>query len=415
MSFRRQYHAVPLGRESFYIDVRYTNLRPIGGGSYGVVCSADDTLTGRKVAIKKIANTFSDLVDAKRILREIKLLRHFGCHENIVQIKDMITVPPNTIDFTDVYIVTNLMESDLDRIITSRQPLTNQHHQYFLYQILRGLKYIHSASVLHRDLKPSNLLVNSNCDLAVCDFGLARGVDDDAGKLTEYVVTRWYRAPELLCEAKAYDEAIDVWSVGCIFAEMLRRKPFFRGDTPQHQLETIISVLGRPTDAALDRVATHEAARRAILAGAEWDSYPFASYFPRDTSAMALDLLSKMLVFDPVERITVDNALDHPYLAELHGQMAEPLCDDVFDFDFERSSSSAGGTDGALCENKGGTPDRDDSIDALLSKPDPLPKEDIQSMMFEEMVQLQLTMDAEARPNDNVPGGEDNLVNETKV
>ena len=120
MSFRRKYHSVPLGRDQFYIDVRYSNLRPIGGGSYGVVCAADDATTGRRVAIKKIANVFGDLVDAKRILREIKLLRHFGSHENIVQVKDLVTVPPNTIDFQDVYIVTNLMESDLDRIITSR-------------------------------------------------------------------------------------------------------------------------------------------------------------------------------------------------------------------------------------------------------------------------------------------------------
>jgi len=368
MSFRRKYHSVPLGRDQFYIDVRYANLRPIGGGSYGVVCSADDTATGRRVAIKKIANVFSDLVDAKRILREIKLLRHFGSHENIVQVKDIITVPPNTIDFADVYIVTNLMESDLDRIITSRQALTNQHHQYFLYQILRGLKYIHSANVLHRDLKPSNLLVNSNCDLAICDFGLARGVDDDAGKLTEYVVTRWYRAPELLCETKDYDEAIDVWSVGCIFAEMLRRKPFFRGDTPQHQLETIISVLGKPTDRALAKIE-HEAARKAIFAGAECEPYAFGSYFPRDTSPTALDLLGKMLVFDPVERLTVERALEHPYLSELHGQMPEPLCDDTFDFEFERGVSAP-----------------DESKDAL-------PKEEIQSMMFEEMVQLQLVME----------------------
>lgn len=369
MSFRRKYHSVPLGRDQFYIDVRYTNLRPIGGGSYGVVCSADDTATGRRVAIKKIANVFSDLVDAKRILREIKLLRHFGSHENIVQVKDIITVPPNTIDFSDVYIVTNLMESDLDRIITSRQTLTNQHHQYFLYQILRGLKYIHSASVLHRDLKPSNLLVNSNCDLAICDFGLARGFDDDAGKLTEYVVTRWYRAPELLCETKDYDEAIDVWSVGCIFAEMLRRKPFFRGDTPQHQLETIVSVLGKPGDGALEKIQ-HEAARKAIFAGAECEPYPFASYFPRDTSPTALDLLAKMLVFDPAARATVDAALEHPYLSELHGQMPEPLCDDTFDFEFERAATASS----------------DEGKDAL-------PKEEIQSMMFEEMVQLQLVME----------------------
>lgn len=368
-SFRRKYHQIPLGRDRFYIDVRYSNLRPIGGGSYGVVCAADDKVTGRRVAIKKIANVFSDLVDAKRILREIKLLRHFGRHENIVQIKDIITVPPNTIDFTDVYIVTNLMESDLDRIITSRQALTNQHHQYFLYQILRGLKFIHSANVLHRDLKPSNLLVNANCDLAICDFGLARGVDDELGKLTEYVVTRWYRAPELLCESKNYDEAIDVWSVGCIFAEMLRRKPFFRGDTPQHQLETIVSVLGRPSDAALAHVR-HEAARKAILSGADCcEPYPFSSYFPKDVSPLALDLLLKMLVFDPQERLSVDAALDHPYLSELHGQMPEPLCEECFDFDFE----------------KRGKPPKHN-----------LPKEEIQSMMFEEMVQLQLGIEGSA-------------------
>jgi len=224
--------------------------------------------------------------------------------------------------------------SDLDRIITSRQTLTNQHHQYFLYQILRGLKYIHSASVLHRDLKPSNLLVNSNCDLAICDFGLARGFDDDAGKLTEYVVTRWYRAPELLCETKDYDEAIDVWSVGCIFAEMLRRKPFFRGDTPQHQLETIVSVLGKPGDGALEKIQ-HEAARKAIFAGAECEPYPFASYFPRDTSPTALDLLAKMLVFDPRARISAAVALEHEYLRALHNVNDEPTAD-RFDFGFER-------------------------------------------------------------------------------
>jgi mitogen-activated protein kinase 1/3 len=308
-------------RDVFFIDQRYRNLKPIGGGSYGVVCAADDVNTGTRVALKKITHVFSDLVDAKRILREIKLLRHFDGHENIIAIRDIITVPPDTTDFRDVYIITNLMESDLDRIIASNQPLTNQHYQYFLYQILRGLKFIHSANVLHRDLKPSNLLVNANCDLAICDFGLARGVD--AGQdalLTEYVVTRWYRAPELLCESNRYGEAIDVWSVGCIFAEMLRRKPFFRGDTPQHQLETIVSVLGMPSEAAM-QIITHSAARKAVCSGAECKPYPFKSYFPRDTSAVALDLLQRMLVFDPEMRISVEDALQHPYLAELHGQV----------------------------------------------------------------------------------------------
>uniref|UniRef100_A0A6U1B509 Mitogen-activated protein kinase n=1 Tax=Rhizochromulina marina TaxID=1034831 RepID=A0A6U1B509_9STRA len=362
----RPYHEVSVGQESFYVDVRYQNLKPIGGGSYGFVCSAEDTATGERVAIKKIRRVFNDLVDAKRILREIKLLRHFQNHENIITVKDLITVPPNTIDFTDVYIITNLMESDLDRIISSRQPLTDQHFQYFLYQILRGLKYIHSASVLHRDLKPSNLLVNANCDLAICDFGLARGVDQQTQELlTEYVQTRWYRAPELLCDMANYDSQIDVWSVGCIFAEMLRRKPFFRGESPQHQLETIVSVIGLPGEDLMEKI-TDEPIRKALYSGAECKPYPFRSYFPRDTNPVALDLLQRMLVFDPRYRCTIDQALEHEYLADLHRQMEEPLCDTPFDFDFEKQA--------------------DPGVD--------IPQADLQMFMFSEMQEL-LSQDGE--------------------
>mmetsp|Transcript_14215 Transcript_14215/g.21853 ORF Transcript_14215/g.21853 Transcript_14215/m.21853 type:complete len:150 (+) Transcript_14215:310-759(+) len=112
---------------------------------------------------------------------------------------------------------------------TKTQPLSDHHNRYFLYQILRGLKYIHSANVVHRDLKPSNILVNANCDLALCDFGLSRGVCGEVDNcLTEYVVTRWYRAPELLCDSSKYGKAVDIWSVGCILAEMITREPFFQ-------------------------------------------------------------------------------------------------------------------------------------------------------------------------------------------
>ena len=354
---------MPLGQDQFYIDVRYSNLRPIGGGSYGVVCAADDATTGRRVAIKKIANVFGDLVDAKRILREIKLLRHFGSHENIVQVKDLVTVPPNTIDFQDVYIVTNLMESDLDRIITSRQALTNQHHQYFLYQILRGLKYIHSAHVLHRDLKPSNLLVNGNCDLAICDFGLARGVDDDAGKLTEYVVTRWYRAPELSREAKDLTRPSTSGPWG---ASSRRCSATITGATRRSTSRNHCASWETRKAGAIE----HRAARDAVEAGCtNQELHEFKSYFPRDASPTALDLLQKMLVFDPHERASVERCLEHPYLSDLHGQMPEPLCDDAFDFEFERSDAA---------ETKSG---------------DALPREELQSMMFEEMVQLQLVME----------------------
>lgn len=230
-------HSFQAGKHTFTVDRRYSMVRLIGSGAYGVVISASDANKDKNVAIKMVPKAFSDEIDAKRILREIKLLKHFQ-HENIVSLIDMM--PPNVAhleDFNDVYIVTDLMETDLHRIIYSKQKLSTDHVQYFIYQVLRGLKYIHSCKVLHRDLKPSNLLVNSNCDLKICDFGLARGVDfsTEDGRaetmlLTEYVVTRWYRAPEIMLACHEYSYPIDVWSVGCIFAELILRKPLFPGD-----------------------------------------------------------------------------------------------------------------------------------------------------------------------------------------
>lgn len=231
-------HTFKAGDHTFTVDSKYNFTRVIGSGAYGVVISAHDTHLNTRVAIKMVPKAFQDEIDAKRILREIKLLKHLK-HDNIVGIVDMM--PPMTRyvdDFHDVYIVSELMETDLYRIIYSKQTLSIDHVKYFVYQILRALKYIHSANVLHRDLKPSNLLVNSNCDLKVCDFGLARGVLDedqmeDQSKrplLTEYVVTRWYRAPEIMLACHEYDKPVDIWSTGCILAELLARKPYFPGD-----------------------------------------------------------------------------------------------------------------------------------------------------------------------------------------
>ena len=135
---------------------------------------------------------------------------------------------PSYGDFEELYIVLDYMDTDLHKIIYSSNVITDEHIQYFIYQILRGLKYIHSANVIHRDLKPSNILVNSNCHLKICDFGLARGYQE-ADYLTEYVVTRWYRAPEIMCSSDAYDYKIDVWATGCILAELLMRNPIFPG------------------------------------------------------------------------------------------------------------------------------------------------------------------------------------------
>jgi serine/threonine protein kinase len=353
------YHSVSVGYNRFYIDKRYSNLKPAGDGSYGLVCSAVDSITGRMVAIKKIKDTFSDIVDAKRILRELKLLRHFNDHENIITILDIMTVPPNNPNFDDIYIVTNLMESDLERIIKSKQVLTDQHYQYFLYQILRALKYVHSANVLHRDLKPSNLLVNTNCDLAVCDFGLARGFHiENQDTLTEYVVTRWYRAPELLCECPYYGKGVDIWSVGCIFAELLTHEAFFRGENPQHQLEIIVSRLGCPAREKLDFIESR-VALTSILQYASNRPPNFSSLFPKGSNPLALDLLRRMLQFHPDDRISVENALRHPYLKDFHGQMAEPESRSLFDFDFERTPSSLSGD---------------------------MSREEVQALMYEEML-----------------------------
>merc|ERR1712003_578088 len=192
-----------------------------------------------------ISNAFENVVDAKRMLREIKLLRHLQ-HENIVKIKDIL--PPPTRDvFKDMYILYELMDTDLHQIIRSSQPLSDEHCQYFIYQLLRGLKYIHSANVLHRDLKPSNLLLNSNCDLKICDFGLARISDPTLShdnQFTEYVATRWYRAPEIMLNARGYNKPIDVWSAGCILCEMLTNQPLFPGQHYLEQLNLIFNVIG---------------------------------------------------------------------------------------------------------------------------------------------------------------------------
>eukprot|EP00850_Spirogloea_muscicola_P019508 SM000192S04903 [mRNA] locus=s192:162255:164345:+ [translate_table: standard] len=306
-------------------------FRPIGRGAYGIVCSAVNAETQEEVAIKKIANAFDNRIDAKRTLREIKLLRHMD-HENVIAIRDIIR-PPARIGYNDVLIVYELMDTDLHQIIRSNQQLTDDHCQYFLYQLLRGLKYIHTANVLHRDLKPSNLLLNANCDLKICDFGLAR-TTSETDFMTEYVVTRWYRAPELLLNSQDYTAAIDVWSVGCIFMELVHRAPLFPGRDYVQQLRLITELLGSPDESDMTFVK-NENARRYVKSLPFCRKVNLRDKFP-NMGAPALDLMQRMLVFNPYKRITVEEALNHPYLASLHDLNDEPSCKQPFFFDFDR-------------------------------------------------------------------------------
>ncbi|KAK6246961.1 hypothetical protein QUC31_018526 [Theobroma cacao] len=318
----------------FEVSSKYVPpIQPIGRGAYGIVCCARNSETNEEVAIKRIANAFENRIDAKRTLREIKLLCHMD-HDNIVKIKDII-LPPEREKFNDVYIAYELMDTDLNQIIRSSQPLTDDHYQYFLYQLLRGLKYIHSANVLHRDLKPSNLLLNANCDLKICDFGLAR-TTSETDFMTEYVVTRWYRAPELLLNCSEYTAAIDIWSVGCILMEIIRREPLFPGKDYVQQLGLITELLGSPEDSDLGFLRSDNA-RKYVRQLPRFPKRPFAEKFP-DVSPVAIDLAEKMLVFDPSKRITVDQALNHPFLSSLHEINEEPTCPSPFIFDFEQTT-----------------------------------------------------------------------------
>ncbi|KAK4482904.1 hypothetical protein RD792_010077, partial [Penstemon davidsonii] len=317
---------------------RYRVEEVIGKGSYGVVCSAYDTHLGEKVAIKKINDIFEHVSDATRILREIKLLRLLR-HPDIVEIKHIL-LPPSRREFKDIYVVFELMESDLHQVIKANDDLTPEHYQFFLYQLLRGMKYIHTANVFHRDLKPKNILANADCKLKVCDFGLARVAFNDTPTAifwTDYVATRWYRAPEL-CGSffSKYTPAIDIWSIGCIFAELLTGKPLFPGKNVVHQLDLMTDLLGTPPPETIARIR-NEKARRYLSSMRKKKQIPLSLKFP-NADPLALRLLERMLAFDPKDRPSAEEALADPYFRNLARVEREPSAQPVtkMEFEFER-------------------------------------------------------------------------------
>lgn len=285
----------------------------VGYGAFGVVWSVTDPRSGRRVALKKMPNVFQTVVSAKRVFREVKMLCTLK-HDNVLHTVDCLQ-PPLTDLFHEVYILCELMQSDLHKIISSPQMLTQDHVKLFLYQILRGVKYLHSAGIIHRDIKPGNLLVNSNCLLKICDFGLARVFEANKNRdMTQEVVTQYYRAPELLLGAKHYDFSVDMWSVGCIYGELLNRKIMFLAANPLKQVDKICDILGTPTPEEV-RTAC-DSARRYVT-----HNRPYKPRNMQIIGQIAKDddskkLLLQLLAWDPDKRITAEKALQHRYLNE---------------------------------------------------------------------------------------------------
>ncbi|KAJ3261389.1 MAPK protein hog1 [Boothiomyces macroporosus] len=273
--------------------------------------SATDSKTNQQRAIKKIAQPFTNPTLSKRAFRELMLLAHLQ-HENIICLKDAF------LQNDDLYFVTELLGADLHRLL-SVKPLEPQYIKFFCFQMLHGLRYVHQAGVIHRDLKPANILVNENCDLKICDFGLAR-VSEQV--MTGYVSTRYYRAPEIMLTWQHYDKAVDLWSLGCIFGEMLegKQKPLFPGKDHVDQFTFIAELLGSPPIDVVQSIASEN--MKVHIANVD------------------RDLLSKMLQWDPKKRITAKEALEHPYFDEYKDGEEEELNVAPFDWSFMEQNIS---------------------------------------------------------------------------
>ena len=415
---------------------KYEPIKVLGSGSYGQVIEAMNKTTKKKVAIKRVTCLFEDLIDTKRILREITLLR-FMKNQFIVELLNIIYDKDDPF-FDTIFLIFECLPSDLKKIIKSNLHLNMLDVKLLVYHILCGLKYIHSCAVLHRDLKPGNILLDDNYQIKICDFGLARCVnkEDDDDEITDsvvtnrtvdttallakgnalnqyaqnkpkeddtkyeekkeekkegkkrppmlkdlkkqkqqqilsvHVVTRWYRAPELILIETDYSSAIDVWSVGCIFAELmmmikenaptfLDRTPLFPGkfcfplsppgsnkvkvnefgfpNEKTDQLNVIFDVIGTPSEEDMEFITDPN----GILYLKSLKVRPkknLKSKFPGSTED-ALDLLDKMLKFNPHKRITVNQSLEHPFFTEVRDPSKEVEADFNLEFEFEKDEN----------------------------------------------------------------------------
>jgi serine/threonine protein kinase len=285
----------------------YEKQEKLGEGTYGVVYKALDKRTGETVALKKIRLDQEDEGLPATAVREISILRDLK-HPNIVDLKEVINSRGK------LTLVFEYLEKDLKKFMDGqRRPMQPMLIKSYAYQILAGLCYCHCRRVIHRDMKPQNLLLNRQGLIKLCDFGLARAFTIPLRAYTHEVVTLWYRAPEILLGSPFYSLGVDVWSVGCIVAEMFTGRPLFPGDSEIDEIYQIFKIMGTPTEEKWPGVTQLPGYKTTFQ---KWAKRPLADVIPT-ADPLALDLIGKMLDYDPSTRISAKTALDHPYFEDL--------------------------------------------------------------------------------------------------
>lgn len=297
----------PVGILAKYIKTE----KPVGEGTYGVVYKAREKSSGDIVALKKIRLEVEDEGVPSTALREISLLKELN-HPNIVKLKD--------VEHQDgrLYLVFEWLDKDLKKYMDAVPgPMDMKLVKSYLYQLLKGMDFCHSRGIMHRDLKPQNLLVDRNGVLKLADFGLARAFMIPVRAYTHEVVTLWYRAPEILLGQKTYAPAVDIWSIGAIFAEMVNKRALWPGDSEIDELFRIFRTLGTPTEAEWPTVVTLPDYKKEFP---RWPKRNLRHACP-SLDALGLDLLSRMLVYEPSKRISAKDAMLHPFFNDLDKSM----------------------------------------------------------------------------------------------
>jgi cyclin-dependent kinase 3 len=284
----------------------------LGEGTYGVVYRALDKTTGRTVAMKRVRLDRAEEGIPQTALREVSILQEIH-HNNVVNLLDVIAAEGK------LYLIFEFVEQDLKAAIEKRRerPFSGAQLKKLVYQLLDGTYFCHRHRIVHRDLKPANILITMDNNIKIADFGLARAFQVPLHTYTHEVVTLWYRAPEILLGEKHYTPAVDMWSVGCIMAELARSKVLFRGDSEIGQLFEIFKILGTPGDSLWPGISRLPDYKDAFP---KWHGNHISQVIPQ-LDALGVDLISKMLRYNPAERISAKEAMRHAWFDEIRSQM----------------------------------------------------------------------------------------------